>query len=376
MAKTVLLCRVDGNFGGVERTILSIAQNLDPMRYTPIIAGITNQGEMLCKAEKSGIKTNFIPMPSRFHIGSAARELERIALEHGVDILHTFGIRSSTLTCKVRKSVSLPWIIRLPNVNATDYNNPIRGFFSQQFNNYLIRRADALQVISPQLKNYVERWRRPPRRIYLIPNGIDTRHYSVPYSSSVRERFQIPEEAPIIGSTGRLERIKGYDVLLTAFSSILRSHPTARLLLVGEGPERGSLLRQAHDLGIEKSLILPGFSSDIREYLAVFDVYVCSSRSEGVSNSVLEAMSMQRPVIATQVGGMESIMENRKEGLLIAPEDPAALTSALVALLGNATQATQFAKAARARVEREFSTAVMIERVQAMYDEAVSQRER
>jgi glycosyltransferase involved in cell wall biosynthesis len=95
-----------------------------------------------------------------------------------------------------------------------------------------------------------------------------------------------------------------------------------------------------------------------------------------VSNSVLEAMSMQRPVIATQVGGMESIMENRKEGLLIAPEDPAALTSALVALLGNATQATQFAKAARARVEREFSTAVMIERVQAMYDEAVSQRER
>lgn len=370
MARTVLLCRVDGNFGGVERYILTLAQGLDRQGYHPIIVGIANQGELLRQAQELGLDTEFLPMPSRLHIRSAAREFGRIARKWNAGLLHTFGLRSNSVVWCMRRSFQLPWIVRLPNINSTDYNNYLRGNLSHRLNNYMIRRADALQVISPQLENYVRSWRKPPKRIYTIPNGVNTEKYDRSrIEQTARKPFHISEDAQVIGSVGRLELIKGYDILIGAFSKIVKHGIDARLILVGDGPERESLKRLSKTLGVENRIHITGFCEDVRPFLAAFDLYVCSSRSEGVPMALLEAMAMGLPVVSTRVGGIESVIEEGRQGFLISPEEENALVDALRNLLSNRNQVKILGEEARKRVVEHFSVDRMIGNVQRMYDD-------
>lgn len=364
----VLLCRIDGNFGGVERHILNLAQHMDRNRFFPVIVPISNHGELERNARKLDVQTEFLPMRNRFSIGSAQTTLKQIIQKHQAGIVHTFGLRSSTLACKVSRELTIPWIVRLPNINATDYANPLRGFLSHWLNNHLIRRADALQVISPQLEGYVKQWRNPPQRVFMIPNGIDSTFYGKQPSKKCRQSLGIPENSIVIGSVGRLEPIKGYDLLLYAMSKIKRDIPASQLLIIGEGKDRHGLEQSAVQLGLQDALHLPGYVADVREALSAIDIFVCSSRSEGVPNAVLEAMATSRPIIATRVGGMESILENEKEGIVIPPDDRQALENALRDLLNHEGKRNKLGQNARNRVENEFSIESMVGNVQAMYE--------
>jgi len=368
----VLLCRIDGNFGGVERNLLSLAQGLDPNQFPPIVVTLAYPGELARLARQAGIPTEFIPMRSRLDIVRAGRRLIEIAERRGAGLVHTFGIRSNTLAAFARKRLAIPWVIRLPNINTRDYRNPARGWLSHWFNNQLIRRADALQVISPQLEAYVRSWPHPPRRIYCIPNGVDLGGYiRENQAQGVRERLRISGDAPVIGSMGRLDKIKGYDLLLHAYQKITQKIPEARLLLVGDGPERLPLAELAARLSLPHPVIFTGYTEDVKPYLAVLSLFVCSSRSEGVPHSLLEAMAMGLPIVSTRVGGIESVMEDRREGWLIPAEDVDALSSAVLELLSCPGTAQTCAQAARARVEQEFSLRRMVEQVQTMYRELI-----
>ncbi|MEW6235137.1 MAG: glycosyltransferase [Candidatus Omnitrophota bacterium] len=373
MPMVVLMCRIDGFSGGVERHILQLANHLDCRRFEPVVCAIANQGELYRIANKEGIEKEFIPMPSRLGVGSAARVLAEIARRRGAGLLHTFGLRSNALAARARQSLAIPWIVRLPNINSTDYANPLRGWISHWYNNRLIRRADALQVISPQLRQYVEGWKRPPRHIYLIRNGVDLDEFDrEDVASSIRDDLQIPFDAPVIGTTGRLVPVKGYDLLIEAFAAVRKHSPAARLVIVGEGPEQARLERIARQKGVEDAVCIAGYTPDVKPYLAAFDLFVCSSHSEGVPNSVLEAMAIGLPVIATKVGGMESIIEDRREGTLIPPGEVGALANALHVWLHRREEYIRMGELARARIRREFSLEQMVNAVETMYDEAVA----
>ena len=373
MPKTVLLCRIDGNFGGVERNLLATAQYLDKNRYRPVVVPINNQAELLQQAAKLGIQTEFLPMPSRFSIAAATDRLLDISRKYKADLIHTFGIRSNTLAYFLRKKLPIPWVVRLPNVNSTDYTNSIQGYVFRWLNNFLIRRADALQVISPQLEAYIRSWKNQPKRLYQIPNGVDTDRFYPGFITDFRKQHSIAADVPIIGSTGRLETIKGYDLLIQSFDAVLKKYPSAVLVLAGEGREYNNLLQLTKDLGIESSVIFTGYSPHVQEILSSLTIFVCSSRSEGVPNSVLEAMGMGLPVIATQVGGMESIMLDNQDGVLIPPGDINALITNILNLLDNPQRRSELGHSARFRVEIDFSVRKMAERVQAMYDEVTEQ---
>ncbi len=376
MSKVILLCRVDGNFGGVERHLLSLAKGLDPRRFHPVVVPIANRGELARFAEQSGIETEFLPMKSRLHTGQAVQTLIEIAWRRNAALLHTFGLRSNTLGAQAAKALSIPWIVRLPNINRTDYNNPLRGWISHWRNNQLIRRADALQVISPQLELYVKSWKRPPKRTYLIPNGVDLSLYNQEDTGAAfRQRFEIPPEAPLLGSVGRLERVKGYDILLDAYSAVVKQNSHIRLVLIGDGPEREQLEKQAAALALPHPVIFTGYTPDVPSALAALTMFVCSSRSEGVPNAMLEAMAMARPIVSTRVGGVDSVLEGDQEGILVPTGESNALASAIVELLSNPQKMNTLGKAAHERVERDFSVERMIERAQGMYEDFLCQNQ-
>ncbi|MDX9755174.1 MAG: glycosyltransferase [bacterium] len=363
MPKTVLLCRVDGNFGGVEKTILSIARHLDPTRYTPVVVPIGTQGELARQAKASGISVAPLPMPSRLAVWPAQAALGQIAGRHEAALIHTFGIRSNTLALLTTRRLGLPWIIRVPNINCTDYTNPLHGWLAHAFNNALLRRASAVQVISPQLVQYLSQLRKPPRRIDFIPNGVDVSQFSP-------DDDQTTTDTVVIGSTGRLEPIKGYDLLIEAFATIHAHYPSAQLVLVGNGSQEAVLRDLARQLQIETHVHFSGYMADVCPALAQFTLFVCSSHSEGVPNALLEAMAMGLPIISTQVGGISSILSER-EAVLIPPGDPRALADAMLCLLGESERRWRLGQAARARAEAEFSVQSMVNRVMQMYDEVI-----
>ncbi len=370
MVVNVLLCRVDGNFGGVERHILSVAEKLDRSRFYPIVVTLANEGELARFAQAQDIDNDFISMPSRLSVYSAKNKLIEIARKWDAGIVHTFGIRSNTLAALAQNHLTIPWIIRLPNINQRDYKNQWLGWLAHRYNNALIRKADALQVISPQLESYVNSWPQPPKRVYRIPNGVD---FSIYTPKGVGEQFRkecgIPLDSPLIGTVGRLDYVKGYDILLNAFRIVTRGYPNARLLIVGEGPERTRLEEQAKSLSIANAVLFAGYRTDISKVLEACTIYVCSSRSEGVPNAMLEAMAMELPIVSTRVGGIESILSDTVQGNLVPCNDEKALDYAIMDLLSNPENARKLGQEARRRVEIEFSLDTMVKRVETMYEE-------
>lgn len=370
MTKRVLMCRVDGNFGGVEQHVLTLASLYNERRYTPIIAPIANHGELEERAKHLGMETAFIPMKSRAGAFTASKVLAKIAEQYHVELIHTFGIRSSTLAWMTRKKIKVPWVITLPNINSTDYQNIFQAQISHSWNNFLLRQADAVHVISPHLKEYLSTIPFPPKTVYTIINGVDVPVNLNTYDHKwIHKNYSLPQNGVVIGTTGRLEDVKGYDVLITAMATLRRHHSQVYLILVGDGSRRSSLQRLAEELGLAGYVIFTGYTSTIWEHLMSMDMFVCSSRSEGVPFSVLEAMAVGLPIIATNVGGIPGIIANQHSGILIPPNNPDAMAEALQELLANPDKAAQLGQNASARIKNEFSAQYMAENVQCMYDE-------
>lgn len=169
--------------------------------------------------------------------------------------------------------------------------------------------------------------------------------------------------APVIGSTGRLTDQKGFDALVEA----LPAFPDARLVLVGDGPERPALERRATDLGVSERVSITGWQPDPRAYLCTFDVFALPSRWEGMPLVILEAMHAGLPVIASDVGSVSEAVVDRHTGYVVAPGDTSALHECLSRLLSDPSLRRQFGAAGRARAAQRFTVAAMALGYEAAY---------
>jgi len=214
----------------------------------------------------------------------------------------------------------------------------------------------------------------PPGAITQIYNGVDTQRFMPPRG----ERSPIegsPFNDPkfwIIGTVGRLAGVKDQAALIRALARLHRSSPEARgrmrLVIVGDGPLREELQQLVQDEGVADSVWLPGTRSDVAQVMAGLDVFTLPSLAEGISNTLLEAMSCARPVIASGVGGNLELVADRESGTLIAPDEPSAMDAALQRYFAEPETASQHGAAARAAVEARFSLDRMVADYAALYE--------
>jgi glycosyltransferase involved in cell wall biosynthesis len=161
--------------------------------------------------------------------------------------------------------------------------------------------------------------------------------------------------------------VKDQATLIDAVARVARSNPDVRLLLAGDGPLRYSLEARAAVQGVGDRVTLLGHRSDVETVLNALDVFALSSTSEGLSNTILEAMASGLPVVATRVGGADELVDDGVSGLLVPPSDPIALAAALGELTGNRDKRLGMGAAARRRAESEFALSRMIGRYEDMY---------
>jgi len=183
--------------------------------------------------------------------------------------------------------------------------------------------------------------------------------------AALRRSWGVPDGALVVGSVGRLAAVKNYGLLVRAVAS---SGLDVHLVLAGEGPERPALLAIAHALGIAPRVHLLGHCNDVDRVLGAFDVFVLPSFSEGMSNTLLEAMAAGVPAVASAVGGNGEIVRDGIDGRLFASDDEPALAACLVELCADDAQRARFAAAARDRVHSTFDIRSMIERYEQLYE--------
>lgn len=205
-------------------------------------------------------------------------------------------------------------------------------------------------------------------RVVRVHNGINLeRSRASTGRAEVRQRLGIPEAAWVLGLVGRLVRVKGVEILLRAAQILRSAIPGFRVIIVGDGPEADSLQALSKSLGLSECVLFTGFRSDVLDLLGTTDALVLSSYSEGVPMVVLEAMAMEIPIVATSVGGLPEIVTHDETALLVPPGRPDELARACERLFATPGLAERLTRAARSRVEAEFSAPIMADRVALVY---------
>jgi glycosyltransferase involved in cell wall biosynthesis len=218
---------------------------------------------------------------------------------------------------------------------------------------------------------HLERLGRDASRCTVVPNCVDLERFSAKLSGfGVHDEFGIAPTAPIIGTVSRLgEHRKGIHHFLDMAAVVVEAYPAARFLVVGDGPLRPELELQADALGIRSKVVFSGERRDIPRLLAAMRVFVMPSLYEGGPYTVLEAMAMAKPVVATPVGLVPDVVDHRASGLMVPIDDSAGLAEAVLELLTDAELARRLAERGRQAVLDRFSLSAMIDGVTAVYRE-------
>lgn len=236
----------------------------------------------------------------------------------------------------------------------------------------LLRRPGITWIaISTRIRTYMAEHGVPSEQIVVLPNGIEPSSYANVAAQVERVREAWPQEAAVL-AVARFTYQKGLDILLHAWARISGLMPCARLLLVGGGTLLPQLDAMARALGVSASVRFTDLVSDVRPFLAEAQVFVLPSRFEGMPNALLEAMAAGLPCVATRVSGSEDLIVDGESGLLVPPEDPAALAEALLTLMTNPERARKLGRAARERIENHFSDTILIGRLVTLYGESTA----
>lgn len=224
-------------------------------------------------------------------------------------------------------------------------------------------------AVSDSVKNELTANSRiPAERITVIHSGVHA-----PPADAIGEVLQ-PGRAPVIGTAGPLEAVKGLRYFIDAAPLVLAEHSNAEFLIAGAGPEERNLRRQVQELGIAQHVTFVPAMMDLHNSLMAMDVFVLPSLKQGLGTIMLEAMVRGRPVIATGAGGVYSAVADNQTGLLVPPRDSAALASRISELLDDPLKARRIGRAGRETVIANFPVARMVEQTAQLYRRAVAGR--
>ena len=210
-------------------------------------------------------------------------------------------------------------------------------------------------------------------QIALVENAISVDVSETPTDAAgLRQKCGFPPDAVVICAVGRLVKVKGLEYLIQSVQQLLPRHPQARCLIIGDGQLRDQLARQIARLNLECHVRLMGYQhrQEVLTLVRSAEIFAMPSLSEGTPLALLEAAALAKPIVASHVGGIPSILTDKVDALLVPPADVAALTESLSCLLENPTWGTQLGVQARVRVMRDFSPAVQVEATCRAYEQA------
>jgi glycosyltransferase involved in cell wall biosynthesis len=237
----------------------------------------------------------------------------------------------------------------------------------------VLARFPRVIAVSSDIRNQLVRAGARPENVTVVLNAIDPAAFQRVRArhADARRHFNLPPSAFILGAVGRLEPQKDFHLLISSFAQLIGTVPDAHLVIAGDGSLRTSIQAHIDSLGLRDRVRLLGHVADVPLLHHTFDLFVQSSVYEGTPNSVLEAMALETPVVATDAGGTAEIARHDIEALIVPFQDQRALTAAMLDAIRNSDATARRAAAARRRVETELSFDTRLRNVEAIYDQLI-----
>lgn len=366
---------VTGTGGGPDKTILNSSRFLRNLGYESVCAYLHPQDdpgfeELRRRAEL--LDSELISIPDRgLKDFSVISRLLKICREQNVSIWHGHDYKSDALGLLLRRFHPMKLVSTVHGWGVRSNKTPLYHAIDR----FSLKFYDRVICVSDQLLKECLAAGVPVGNCCQIDNAIDLANYSSLLDKrEARRQLGVDLEKPVVVAVGRLSREKAFNILIQAFADLLESGLDATLLIAGEGSERDALQDQITGFGCEDSIRLAGHISDPRIVYAAADVFALSSTSEGLPNSLLEAMACGVAIVATAVGAVPDVISDEFNGLLIESGRAEPLTLALNRLLVNQEVREQLAAEACATIETEYSFKRRMQKVSAVYDSVLSGR--
>lgn len=362
--KKVAHITFDMCIGGAEQVVINLVENTDPSRFNVSILCLEGQiGPFGMQLAKKGFTVKSFGRRSGLDF-RLVKSLRRYFIDNEIEVIHChqytpyiYGLFASLLLpIKVvftEHGRFYPDERRLKRVLV----NPILSLLTDHITAISAATADALE----EFENF------PSNKIDIVYNGIDDRRFQLPSSLSLRKKLGIPEEAFVLATVARLDRIKNQELMIRALHEILKINQDIYLLVVGDGPERERLETLSADLQLTSHVIFAGFRQDTPCYYKIMDLFLLTSFSEGTAMTLLEAMANGIPCIGTDVGGNPEIILDQETGFIIADNDQGALVKAIMKLYQDRNLLCQMGQASRRRYENLFTVDKMVQSYEKLY---------
>jgi glycosyltransferase involved in cell wall biosynthesis len=314
------------------------------------------------RARRRGISVRMVHCQGRAD-WRAIQQIEQYILEDGIDLLHTHGYKADLYGYVAARRSHKPIVATCHNwVGGT----AVLGIY-----NYLdrlaLKRFNAVAAVSDAVAHRLLGAGVSARKIETIANGIDG------------EPFECAQPLPalafgghrVVGMVARLDLQKGFEYLLRAVRELRVAFRDLKVVIVGEGPDRKAIEDMIQEYGLQSNVVLAGQQSDMPGVYSAMDVFVLPSLNEGLPMTILEAMAASKPVVATRVGGIPSVIQHGETGLLVDPGDAEGLRDALARLLSQPKLCRHIGAAAHDWVSRNYTSEIMALKYRHMYEEVL-----
>ena len=346
--------------GGMEHNVVKLANAHDRSRVSPSICS--------CQPADS-LKEHLDPSVPLFELtrrpGNDLRfltQLVRLLARERPDILHTHGWGT------LGEGFVAARLARVGAIVHGEHGTLDTRRANLRVQRYVWGRVDRLLSVSSRLAERMASTVGVRQdRITVIRNGVDLGRLAGGIRAVIRDELGLQPHELTIGTVGRLEPVKDQETLLAALA-MLKTHGAAfKAIVVGDGSLRETLRQRAVDLGLEGVVHFTGARHDVEQVLAALDLFVMPSRSEGLSNTIIEAMAAGLPVVATDVGGTDELITDDVTGRLVPAASPVLLADAVAALLQHPVERARLGMAAQRRAVREFGLDKMVRQYEDLY---------
>jgi len=348
--------------GGAQHGLLLGLPRFDSDRYEHVICSLMDRMQMAAQFRQAGIVGHSLGLSRKTDLTVALR-LRSLLKQLRPDVLHTYLLHSNVLGRIVGRLTGDPAII---SSERTIGQASLGGRLATRLTNPL---ADAVEVNSDTGAEAIQHGLGvPAAKIEIVRSGIDLDAYAGPLRrQEIRSELGLKDDQHLVLYVGRLRPVKGVEYGIRAFASAMAQHPNIHIALAGEGEQLGDLRKLAIELGVQEAVTFLGVRNDLPDLLSAADSVLMPSLTEGFPRTAIEAMAAGKPVIATRVGGTPEAIIDDETGILVSPVDIAAMTNALVQLVGDTQLQARLGSAGRRRAEQHYSVDNYVTRLDDLY---------
>jgi glycosyltransferase involved in cell wall biosynthesis len=374
--------------GSAENTLLTVLET-DKKRYeVQLVIGPSYESRMSReerasimagqkKAEEDGVKIVTVPYLIR-RINLILDLLAFISLfvlfvKEKPTIVHTHTSKAGLLGRWAAKLARVPIIVHTPHGHVFfGYFGPLKTEMFIFLERLSTRLTDRIVALTSREKAEYESFKiAGEEKLTVINSGVDLdiiRELPFPERQQLKREMGIPEQDMVVGTAGRLEPVKGPEHLIEAARFVLSVRPDVCFVFAGDGTLKPDLKQKACDLGIQDKILFLGWRKDVTKVISIYDIFVFPSLNEGMGRVLVEAMTLGKPIVASNVGGIPDVVMHGKNGFLVPPKDPGRLAECIQLLLNDQERREKMGAEGKA-MALKFSKDIMVERLAKLYEE-------